>query len=844
MSERTVSVQGAAQVLRPPRTACRTCRHDRAGELSLERRRAGGRRTGGSRASRPTPAPRCRSTRAAAPWCRASSTATPTCRSRAGARRSTSRRSPASPYEEISRSGGGIRVLGARASPPRATTQVLAQARGARRRDAGPRHHHVRDQERLRAVVEAELRALRLAGRLASVPAGRRLDRAARARRARRATTPTGGWTPSRPRCCRRCADMRHVRALDVYVESVAFTTSTCGAWARWAAAARARPARARRAVRDPPLGAGRARARRAVGGPPLLPALRTTSGRSPRPSARRCCCRARSSSATSTSPRAATLADAGAICVLATDANPGTSPVVLAAADHRPRRPALRLVGPRGAARRDPQRRVGAAALGRAGSLEAGKRADVLVLDGPVECVAYRFGHNPVARGVRGRATPCGCVPTRRGGWRADVIAAADLAARLAGLEKIGLGEAGTTRLAWTAEDEAAGEWFDGAGGVGLACALERDPAGNRWAVPDDARRRGGRSARTSTRCAAAGASTARSAWRPASRWRPAATGPVAVLSFADEEGARYNTPTFGSRALAGRLDVADVLERARRRTACGWPTRCAAAGVDPDAPRRAPRPGSSGSRASSSCTSTSARDLAAAGAPVGVVRALAARTRLARRAARRAPTTPAPPAWTSARDALAAAAAADRRARGARRRRPRPAWSPRRGCSSSPTRSARSPSRVRLWLDARAPDRRRRSTRWRDALASRRRGVRRRGARPARHRGRLAQRRPSSSTRRVRAALGTALGHADELVCFAGHDAGILAPLPPGRDGARAQPDRRSATPPTRRSTSRTPRSPPRPCSARWRRWHEATGFAGRGEFGCAELPGDVVR
>ena len=31
-------------------------------------------------------------------------------------------------------------------------------------------------------------------------------------------------------------------------------------------------------------------------------------------------------------------------------------------------------------------------------GSLEAGKRADVLLLDGPAEHVPYRFGHNPVA--------------------------------------------------------------------------------------------------------------------------------------------------------------------------------------------------------------------------------------------------------------------------------------------------------------------------------------------------------------------------------------------------------------------------------------------------------------
>jgi imidazolonepropionase len=31
-------------------------------------------------------------------------------------------------------------------------------------------------------------------------------------------------------------------------------------------------------------------------------------------------------------------------------------------------------------------------------GSLEVGKRADVLVLDGPLERIPYRLGHNPVA--------------------------------------------------------------------------------------------------------------------------------------------------------------------------------------------------------------------------------------------------------------------------------------------------------------------------------------------------------------------------------------------------------------------------------------------------------------
>ncbi len=38
-----------------------------------------------------------------------------------------------------------------------------------------------------------------------------------------------------------------------------------------------------------------------------------------------------------------------------------------------------------------------------RLGSLEVGKRADVLVLDGPLERIPYRFGHNPVAAVILG---------------------------------------------------------------------------------------------------------------------------------------------------------------------------------------------------------------------------------------------------------------------------------------------------------------------------------------------------------------------------------------------------------------------------------------------------------
>ena len=39
----------------------------------------------------------------------------------------------------------------------------------------------------------------------------------------------------------------------------------------------------------------------------------------------------------------------------------------------------------------------------GEAGSIEAGKRADLVLLDGPVEHVPYRFGRNPVALVVLG---------------------------------------------------------------------------------------------------------------------------------------------------------------------------------------------------------------------------------------------------------------------------------------------------------------------------------------------------------------------------------------------------------------------------------------------------------
>jgi imidazolonepropionase len=86
------------------------------------------------------------------------------------------------------------------------------------------------------------------------------------------------------------------------------------------------------------------------------------------------------------------------AIVVLATDANPGTSPVVSM--------PlviglATRLYG------LSTKEALAATTLNAAwtlnlhsdrGSIEPGKRADLLLLDAPAEHIAYRLGHNPVA--------------------------------------------------------------------------------------------------------------------------------------------------------------------------------------------------------------------------------------------------------------------------------------------------------------------------------------------------------------------------------------------------------------------------------------------------------------
>jgi N-carbamoyl-L-amino-acid hydrolase len=357
--------------------------------------------------------------------------------------------------------------------------------------------------------------------------------------------------------------------------------------------------------------------------------------------------------------------------------------------------------------------------------------------------------------------------------------IEASDLAERLRGLEGIGETAGGINRLAWTDEDAATREWFvEQAEALGRRC--QRDPAGNLWAFPEgpgpfwamgshlDSVRDGG--VFDGPLGVAAAFAVAAQSERP-----------LAVVSFADEEGARFNTPTFGSRALVGRLDTDDVLARADDEGVT-LGDAIAAAGVEPgelgEAPAWLER-----LRGMLELHIDQTRDLEAAGSPVGVVTSLASRLRLQvdiEGRADHAGTTPP----EERRDAMSAAArlivaaedlaaeAPDLRVTAAR-------------LLVEPNALTTVPASVRLWIDARAPD-----TATVDGL---REAVEKSAAAIARWtRTEIAVITASRSAGVefdpvVRAALSIAARErgerAPELVCFAGHDAGVIGErLPAG--------------------------------------------------------------
>jgi beta-ureidopropionase / N-carbamoyl-L-amino-acid hydrolase len=279
----------------------------------------------------------------------------------------------------------------------------------------------------------------------------------------------------------------------------------------------------------------------------------------------------------------------------------------------------------------------------------------------------------------------------------RLAMIAASDLSARLEPVLPIGRGPRGTTRLAWSDEDAATGRWFrEQAAGAGLH--VERDPAGNLWAVPDspppwwavgshlDSVRDGG---------SFDGALGVTAGFEVAAR----AAAPVAVISFADEEGARFNTPTFGSRALTGALDLS-VLDRVGA-DGVRMADAMSAAGVDPAGIGAAPE-WLARLRGFVELHIDQTTELQRAEAPAGVVRGLATRIRLRaeiRGRADHAGTTP--PA--ERRDALGAAArlivaALDRSGDGLVTTASR--------IEVEPNALTTVPAHATVWLDARAPD------------------------------------------------------------------------------------------------------------------------------------------
>jgi N-carbamoyl-L-amino-acid hydrolase len=149
------------------------------------------------------------------------------------------------------------------------------------------------------------------------------------------------------------------------------------------------------------------------------------------------------------------------------------------------------------------------------------------------------------------------------------------------------------TTRLAWTEQAAAAAEWFDrSARRLGLEPEVDRN--GNRWAwshTPgDDA---------PNTSPAAIITGSHLDSVREGGRFDGAlgvvvgliavhllaqrgAQHQLAVVSFADEEGGRFDTPTFGSRAMLGSLDVQTILER-RDREGVTLRDALSAAGLKP---------------------------------------------------------------------------------------------------------------------------------------------------------------------------------------------------------------------------------------------------------------------
>ena len=390
----SASLNDAAQLLTPPRDGLPYLRHDRAGELRLQPGSltlAHGRiaaLTGDGGAPVQVDCSGC----AVLPGLVDCHTHLPFAGWREG---EYAQKVAGVAYEEIARAGGGIRSS-ARALRETGDEDVLAQAAGLAQEmlEHGTTTFECKSGYGL--SVEQELRALQLAAALDTrVP--QTTTSTALLAHAVPDGTDAAAWMDTVAALVPEVKALGSVSALDIYVESVAFGLEDlrrlgelAGAHGldlrahveqfstmhsvpvAIAAGARSVDHLACLGLDEVPALAGAETAAVLLPGAEFLGAEHT--------------------------PPARELADAGAICVLGTDLNPGTSPVaslplVIGLAVRRygfSEREAL-LAATLNAAwvlRRSDQ----------LGSLEAGKRGDVVVLDGPVARIAYRFGHNPVA--------------------------------------------------------------------------------------------------------------------------------------------------------------------------------------------------------------------------------------------------------------------------------------------------------------------------------------------------------------------------------------------------------------------------------------------------------------
>ena len=305
------------------------------------------------------------------------------------------RRVAGAPYAEIARAGGGIAASG-RALREAADEAVLAQSRVLAREmlTAGTTTFECKSGYGLSR--EGELRALRLAAAL-----DREVEQTTVSTALLAHAVPDGysadSWMDEVEAMLPAVVDGGHVSALDIFVESIAFTNEHLTRMGELAA---------RHGLllhcHVEQLGSHRSVPVALAAGARSVDHLSRLHPDDVRPLAAARCAAvllpgAEFLGAEHRAPARALL-DAGAIVVLATDANPGTSPVLSL--------PLVIGLGVRlyGLSTREALAATtlnAAWALGLAGdrgALEVGKRADLVLLDEPAEHVAYRFGRNPVA--------------------------------------------------------------------------------------------------------------------------------------------------------------------------------------------------------------------------------------------------------------------------------------------------------------------------------------------------------------------------------------------------------------------------------------------------------------